>query len=251
MGRSIFVLFTLLKFYFTPKPPTITFPSLPNPILTRPSTTWSIITIKLHQRTHPSSLLHPLETSLRRFKIFASLKPSIFQELFESRETSPFSRTPNFLSPSLLPFFLELISPLLHYRHSWSRCTTGRVNVFECVGRVSGFRLVDFTVRSRSAEDFEPLIPFPLSLAAHVFLANSALQFYSISGFFSPPERTPVFDNRFDQFNAKSRPEWFFFLVLLFAYLCCFRSVESSLVFYRKVVLFVIFFFKLDFLCKR
>lgn len=122
MGRSIFVLFTLLKFYFTPKPPTITFPSLPNPILTRPSTTWSIITIKLHQRTHPSSLLHPLETSLRRFKIFASLKPSIFQELFESRETSPFSRTPNFLSPSLLPFFLELISP-----SSFIIVTVGRV----------------------------------------------------------------------------------------------------------------------------
>lgn len=248
MGRSIFVLFTLLKFYFTPKPPTITFPSKPN--------TYTPLHNLIHYNNKATSKNPSLESPPPSRNFTSQIQNLRFSWTVDLPGTLrvprnvPFFADPQFplpFSPSL--FSRAYIPLLLHYRHSWPRCTTGRVNVFERVGRVSGFRLVDFTVRSRSAEDFEPLIPFPLSLAAHVFLANSAPTRFR--GFFHPPERTPVFDNRFDQFNAKSRPEWFFFLVLLFAYLCCFRSVESSLVFYRKVVLFVIFFFKLDFLCKR
>lgn len=90
--------------------------SLPNPILIRPSTIHYDNKAASENPSLEPPPLHPLET----WQIQNSLRlnrPS--SRNTESQETSPFSRTPNFLP--LLSFFLE---PPPHYRHSWPRYTT-------------------------------------------------------------------------------------------------------------------------------
>lgn len=240
----------MVKFYFTPKHKTLDHYS---PFQTQylHATTWSIMTIKLHQRTHPSRASTPPPsrnfTSQIQNSLRLTVKPSIFQEHRVPRNV-PFFADPQF---PLLSFFLELIPPS-HYRHSWPRCTTvvkGTPLVARegltfracrtCFGLSSHRFHGSFAIgwRFRTVVWWLPFLP---SLAAHVFLANSGVASTRIRAFFHPGADTS-FWQRFDQFNAKSRP-----ILFLFLFLCvssCFRSVESSGILYqRKIIFFMIFF---------
>lgn len=153
--------------------------SLPNPILIRPSTIHYDNKAASENPSLEPPPLHPLET----WQIQNSLRlnrPS--SRNTESQETSPFSRTPNFLP--LLSFFLE--PPLIIVtvgRVIQPRCKgnaigrAGRVNVSSVsdvfrafVSSISRFVRDRLRIWNRGLA-----VPFPLSLAAHVFLANSAV----------------------------------------------------------------------------
>lgn len=153
MERSTSILFTRFKILFYTEP----LLSLPNPILT-PGHNFIHYDNKATSKNPPP----PRNFTWRRF---ASVKVDVPGT--PGPKKRPLFRRPPISSP-LLSFFLELIpSPSLSSQLAalYNGCKVnaigraGRVNVSSVSDGVSGFRLIDFTVRSRSAEDFEPF-PF-------------------------------------------------------------------------------------------
>lgn len=154
------------------------------------------MTIKLHQRTHPSRASTPPPprnfTSQIQNSLRLTVKPSIFQE-HRVPETSPFSRTPNFLSS---PFFSSLSPPslssqlaaLYNGRKGNAIGRAGRVNVSSVSDVFRAFvSSISRFVRDRLKISNRGLVaPLPPVARGTRFSCKFWRCLYSNSGFFSP-----------------------------------------------------------------